>query len=116
MTAEVPELRERPLLTMADMGMNHEGMAGMDHSNMTGADQPAMAGMDHSKMMSGAAKSDPFYAPGSGLVPPVAANGGKFLSYADLKAQKPLYPAARAHPRGRNPHHRQHGALYLVAQ
>ena len=91
MTAEVPELRERPLLTMADMGMNHEGMAGMDHSNMTGADQPAMAGMDHSKMMSGAAKSDPFYAPGSGLAP-VAANGGKFLSYADLKAQKPLYP------------------------
>ena len=91
MTAEVPELRERPLLTMADMGMNHEGMAGMDHSNMTGVDQPAMAGMDHSKMMSGAAKSDPFYAPGSGLAP-VAANGGKFLSYADLKAQKPLYP------------------------
>jgi L-ascorbate oxidase len=27
---------------------------------------------------------------GSGLVP-TAANGGKFLSYADLKAQKPLY-------------------------
>jgi len=35
-------------------------------------------------------KADPFYAPGSGLAPS-AANGGKFLSYADLKAQKPLY-------------------------
>lgn len=33
---------------------------------------------------------DPFYAPGSGLTPK-AANGGKVLSYADLKAQKPLY-------------------------
>jgi L-ascorbate oxidase len=35
-------------------------------------------------------KADPFYANGSGLKP-AAANGGKFLSYADLKAQKPLY-------------------------
>ncbi len=36
------------------------------------------------------AAADPFYAPGSGLTPQ-AADGGKFLSYADLKAQKPLY-------------------------
>ena len=34
--------------------------------------------------------ADPFYATGSGLTP-VAANGGKFLSYAHLKAQRPLY-------------------------
>ena len=27
---------------------------------------------------------------------PTAANGGKFLSYADLKAQKPLYPLREA--------------------
>ena len=57
-------------------------------------DRP-MQGMDHSAHampMSGDAKAsaDPFYAPGSGLAP-VAADGGKFLSYADLKAQKPLY-------------------------
>ena len=90
MAAAVPEMRERPLLTMADMGMSHEGMAGMDHSNMTGMDHSKMTGMDHSKM-TGAAKPDPFYAPGSGLAP-VAAEGGKFLSYDDLKAQKPLYP------------------------
>ena len=145
MTAEVPTLRKAPLLTMADMGMAHEGMghgamAGMDHGarkdEPSGADKPmdhsamkgagdgkpadrgSMKGMDHSAMPGmnhGAAKpaepaampgmqgmdhsahggtagekTDPFYAAGSGLVPE-AANGGKFLSYADLKAQKPLY-------------------------
>ncbi len=118
MIAEVPELRDAPLLTMADMGMAHEdmdhgAMAGMNHrmpdgTSMEGMDHGAMnhgdragehsmgegmsmEGMDHSahagmKMDAG----DPFYAPGSGIAP-TAANGGKFLSYADLKAQKPLY-------------------------
>jgi L-ascorbate oxidase len=129
MTAEVPELRGAPLLSMSDMGMmDHGGMsgsgtaamdhsamashgpshvmpdgsaiAGMDHSAMAGAgaagghvmpDGSVMEGMDHSKMGGAAmAASDPFYMPGSGLIP-AAANGGKFLSYADLKAQKPLY-------------------------
>lgn len=32
--AEVPPLRPPPLLTMADMGMNHGDMAGMDHGTM----------------------------------------------------------------------------------
>ena len=100
MTAAVPELRTDPLLTMADMGMAHEGHGamkmghdmptkdgGMDHSKM-GHDMPMKdGGMDHSKM---GQVTDPFYAPGSGLMPE-AANGGKFLSYADLKAQNPLY-------------------------
>jgi CopA family copper-resistance protein len=119
MAGPVPELRERPLLTMADMmgdpdmaakhgdmagmdhsampgmdhsampGMDHGAMPGMDHGAMPGMDQGAMPGMDHGAMQSGSA-ADPFYAPGSGLTP-AAANGGKFLSYADLKAQKPLY-------------------------
>jgi CopA family copper-resistance protein len=163
MTAEVPKLRKGPLLTMADMGMAHEGMdhgsmkgmagmdhsamkskpssspkpmdhgsmkgmdhsaikgmnqdanrpiqhgamKGMDHSSMKSAEKTPMKGMDHSAMkpagkspmigmdhsahggMAGK-KTDPFYAAGSGLAPK-AANGGKFLSYADLKAQKPLY-------------------------
>jgi len=111
MTADVPVLRERPLLTMADMGMAHGDMAGMDHSNMdmdqmeqsdmTGMDhssmdmdqmeQSDMAGMDHSNMAGMMPPADPFYAPGSGLLPVAAEEGGKFLSYADLKAQKPLY-------------------------
>ena len=105
MTADVPKLRERRLLSMVDMpmdhaghgGMDHSKMAGMDHSKMTGMDHSKMSGMDHSKMGHGKPKGDPFYPKGSGLMP-VAANGGKFLSYADLKAQKPLYkhrPATR---------------------
>ena len=119
MVAAVPELREAARLTMADMG-GMEGMEGMDHSKMTGIDQSdmkGMEGMDHSKMKgmdqsdmkgmegmegmdhsamgqgsmaSAGGASDPFYAAGSGLIP-TAANGGKFLSYSDLRAQKPLY-------------------------
>ena len=83
MSAKIPPMSKRPLLSMTDMshdGMDHGSMAGMDHSKMKG--------MDHSKM--GGPKPDPFDAAGSGLMPK-AANGGKFLSYKDLKAQKPLY-------------------------
>jgi len=93
MVAEVPEMREAPLLTMADMGMAHEGM---DHGKMAEGmhkmpDGTMMKGrgMDHNAHGAMAA-GDPFYAAGSGLTP-VAANGGKFLSYKDLRAQKPLY-------------------------
>jgi FtsP/CotA-like multicopper oxidase with cupredoxin domain len=74
---------------------------GMDHSmmDMSPKDAGSMKGMDHAAMghtmpVAGA-KADPFYAPGSGLTP-VAANGGKFLSYTDLKAQKPLYEHRKA--------------------
>ncbi|QCF26025.1 copper resistance system multicopper oxidase [Hydrocarboniclastica marina] len=113
MEAQVPELREAPLLTMADMaghmdhqGMDHEAMGhpamnheAMDHAAMGQrevADEGMnheMAGMDHAGMghsSGNALPTDPFYASGSGLSP-VAANGGKFLSYSDLKAQHPLY-------------------------
>ncbi|MCP3050701.1 copper resistance system multicopper oxidase [Xanthomonas euvesicatoria pv. allii] len=62
--APVPALDPRPILTMADMGMDHggmagmAGMAGMDHGNMPGMDQGSMPGMDHSEQ--GAAPvSDP---------------------------------------------------------
>lgn len=92
--AKIPPLEQRPLLTMADMGMSHEGM---DHSSteseMAQPDASGGSKMDHAAMGHGnvqMTEGDPFYAPGSGLTP-VAANGGKFLSYADLKAQKPLY-------------------------
>jgi len=104
MSGDIPPMRERPLLTMADMGMapGHEGhgsMAGMNHGASKPAEQGAMKGMDHGSTAGmdhsahggmAAKKSDPFYADGSGLAP-TAANGGKFLSYADLKAQRPLY-------------------------
>ncbi len=62
-------------------GMERAQAPAMDHSQHLGMDQPRTAGM---------AEPDPFYAPGSGLQPE-AANGGKFLSYGDLRAQKPLY-------------------------
>ena len=88
MTAEVPKLRERRLLSVVDMP--HGAHDGMDHSQMSGMDHSNMKGMDHSKMDHGKPKRDPFYQEGSGLMPE-AANGGKFLSYADLKAMKPLY-------------------------
>lgn len=58
MVAAVPPLRERPILTMKDMGMdmgsmgamNHGDMAGMDHSKMPEMDHASMPGLDHSKM------------------------------------------------------------------
>ncbi|MBI1260279.1 MAG: copper resistance system multicopper oxidase [Rhizobiales bacterium] len=100
MSGAIPERREPPRLTMADMSME---MPGMDHGTMEHAsmghasmDHGAMAGMDMSGMETGKT-ADPFYRPGSGLAPE-AADGGRFLSYADLKAQKPLYalrPAMR---------------------
>ena len=157
MTAEIPDLRPAPRLTMADMGMmegmDHGAMghgamgqgamsggAQMDHSDMgqggashvmpdgstmpgdadaamaggghvmpdgstmasgghTMPDGSQMEGMNHGGMPgmdhSGMAGGDPFYAPGSGLTPE-AADGGKFLSYADLKARAPLYPDREA--------------------
>jgi FtsP/CotA-like multicopper oxidase with cupredoxin domain len=79
---------------MADMeGMDHskmagmENMEGMDHSKMAGMEN--MEGIDHSSMMMGGPAANSDYAPGSGLAPE-AANGGKFLVYADLKAQVPF--------------------------
>jgi CopA family copper-resistance protein len=64
----------------------------IDHSQMDMSGD--MTGMNHSARGS---KIGEFYAPGSGLIPS-AANGGKFLSYNDLKALRPLYrdrPATR---------------------
>ena len=69
--------------------MDHGDMAEMDHGDMAGMDHGEMAGMDHGDMSMDA--GDPFWAPGSGLQPR-AADGGRFLSYADLRAQAPLYP------------------------
>ncbi|PIW28747.1 MAG: copper oxidase [Rhodospirillales bacterium CG15_BIG_FIL_POST_REV_8_21_14_020_66_15] len=127
MAGDIPSLRPKQFLTMADMaghgGMDHGSMnhgaasGGVTHTMPDGTvmkgtaqdahaghampgqathtmpDGTAMAGMDHSAhgAMAMTDKADPFYAPGSGLMPK-AADGGKFLSYADLKAFKPLYP------------------------
>ncbi|WP_186207975.1 copper resistance system multicopper oxidase [Burkholderia gladioli] len=58
LAAPVPALDTRPLLTMADMGMDHGSMAGMssdvmqgmDHGAMAGMSSDAMQGMDHGAM------------------------------------------------------------------
>jgi len=69
--------------TMPD-GAVMSGDAHAVHAMPAQMDHSAHAGMPIS------AGADGFYAQGSGLVPS-AANGGKFLSYGDLRAQKPLY-------------------------
>ena len=38
MSGPIPDRRERPVLTMADMGMDHGEMDGMDHGDMPGMD------------------------------------------------------------------------------
>ena len=49
MAAAVPPLRERPLRSMVDMGMDmgKMDMPAMDHGKMQGADKPKPAPMDH---------------------------------------------------------------------
>lgn len=51
MEAPIPDRRERPLLTMADMGMDHGAMDGMDHGGMDhdGAGGHGMPGMGHGR-------------------------------------------------------------------
>ncbi|MFD1191012.1 copper resistance system multicopper oxidase [Phenylobacterium conjunctum] len=66
MTAPVPPLRDRPLATMKDMGMDMSSMKGM---NMGGSG--AMAGMDH-----GAAGHDMAAMPGMAGMPGMAAAPG----------------------------------------
>jgi len=101
MSAEVPEMHPRALLTMADMGampgmdhgMDHGGMAGIDHGamghDMAGMD---MSGMDHSAMGHDPKVEAEARAMGweSGSPP-----DAKVLSYADLKA---LVPNADTRP------------------
>ncbi|MBG52102.1 MAG: copper oxidase [Rhodobiaceae bacterium] len=85
-----PEERAPATHTMPDgtvmPGAKH---GGVDHASMNHS-MPEQNEMDHTAHQTMAQPTDPFYAPGSGLSPS-AANGGRFLSYADLKAQKPLY-------------------------
>ncbi|MBU4631835.1 copper resistance system multicopper oxidase [Pseudomonas chlororaphis] len=50
LSAPVPPLDPRPLISMADMGMDHGSMAGMDMGAMPGMDHGQMQGMDHSQM------------------------------------------------------------------
>lgn len=80
MRGEMPKQRERALLTMKDMGMDHD-MSGMDHSKMNHAEMQEMM----EDMKSGWAKTG-------------APEGAKTLDYADLRyrgTQDDVRPAER---------------------
>lgn len=105
LSAEVPALDPRPILTMADMGHDHGAMAGMDHAAMShagrqhdGMKHDGMPGMSHGAMamqrhpasesgnpavdmqtMMPSARLDD---PGIGL----RGNGRRVLTAADLKS------------------------------
>jgi CopA family copper-resistance protein len=90
LTASVPVLDPRPLVTMDDMGM---GMGGMDHGSMAGMDHSVMAmpGMqahpasenDNPLVDMQAMSTSPKLAdPGLGL----RNNGRRVLTYADLRS------------------------------
>lgn len=84
MRAPVPEPRERPLLTMADMGMagmmGHE-MGGMEMEGMEGG---AMEGMDHSMHRTPA--PDSAMAPDSATAPDSAMAGHDHGAMMDMQA------------------------------
>ena len=91
MTAEVPALDARALLTMTDMGMNH-----MDHSNM---DQGAMPKVLHAPAEAGPIVDMRADMPNERLDDPgigLRDNGREVLTYAKLKS-------AFADPDGRDP-------------
>ncbi|MFV3286909.1 copper resistance system multicopper oxidase [Pseudomonas sp. NY15356] len=103
LSAAIPALDPRPLISMADMGMDHSAMGGMDHDmqgDMAGMDHSQMAGMNHGaaggqmqqhpasennsplvdmQTMTPTPKLDD---PGIGL----RDNGRKVLTYADLRS------------------------------
>ncbi|MBJ2270053.1 copper resistance system multicopper oxidase [Pseudomonas sp. MF6772] len=114
-SASIPPLDPRPLVTMDDMGMggmDHSGtgggMEGMDHSQMTGMDHSSMqgmdsmSGMDHSSMAGvGEMQSHPATESNNPLVDMQAMttspklddpglglrdNGRRVLTYSDLRS------------------------------
>jgi CopA family copper-resistance protein len=103
LSATVPPLDPRPLVTMDDMGMggmdhgSMQGMAGMDHSQMAGMDHGSMQGMDDGLSHPDSEKDNPLVDmqamsvspklddPGMGL----RNNGRKVLTYSDLRSTFP---------------------------
>jgi CopA family copper-resistance protein len=89
MSAEVPPLDPRPVLTMSDMGMTHNAVAAghgseVDHSSMD--DGRAMT-LDHSPAEFGPTVDMRIDQPSTGLDRPgvgLNENGRRVLSYADL--------------------------------
>ena len=108
MSAPVPPLRERPLATMKDMGMDHGSTAGMDHAAMGHAmPDPAMSAHDMSGGSMAMDMRDPRNAPSVKMGPGVQTIspspfdrlgepgqglegvGHRVLSYRDLRSLTP---------------------------
>ncbi|MCZ6620027.1 MAG: copper resistance system multicopper oxidase [Gammaproteobacteria bacterium] len=89
MAAAVPEMRERPLSTMKDMGMDHGSMTRMDHGDMHHGGRSMSVTHDHRRGPGVANLND---MPGARLGEPGAGLGGvghRVLTYSDLKALVP---------------------------
>ncbi|WP_095151820.1 copper resistance system multicopper oxidase [Pseudomonas sp. Irchel s3b5] len=91
LSAPLPPLDPRPLVTMDDMGMggmDHGSMAGMDHSNMAMGDMPGMQSHPTSETdnplvdMQAMSTSPKLADPGMGL----RNNGRRVLTYSDLRS------------------------------
>jgi CopA family copper-resistance protein len=105
MTAEMPPLQARPILSMRDMGMGRmdmggSGMAGMDHGAHGGASAPSAAPMSHD-MRDPANAPQVDLNPGVDMIAPLPQDrigdpglglkdaGHKVLTYRDLVSLEP---------------------------
>lgn len=101
MTAAVPPLRDRPILSMRDMGMSGAGMAGMDHgAHNSAASGPSGAPMSHD-MRDPANAPQVDLNPGVDMIAPMPRDrtgdpglglenvGRKVLTYRDLVSLEP---------------------------
>ena len=80
MTAEVPPLRERPLATMKDMGMDMSSMPGMEGMDMSGGGMSPMRGVDPTAEKNASAK---LTVAGAGAMAMGAAPGGTAMAGID---------------------------------
>mgnify|MGYP003636111913 CR=1 FL=1 len=80
MTAEVPPLRERPLATMKDMGMDMSSMPGMEGMDMSGGGMSPMRGVDPTAEKNASAK---LTVAGAGAMAMGVAPGGTAMAGMD---------------------------------
>ena len=103
MTAEVPPLRDRPILTMRDMGMEHGSMGGMDHGSMAGS-AGSMAGMAHGSSAAPAGGAMAGMDHGSSPAPAQATGGAMAgmdhgaMAGAGQGAEMPMYSRSNPPP------------------
>lgn len=100
MSGPIPERRNRPTRSMADMGMDHGSMSGMEHGNMAGMNQGEESTSDHGNMagheMQDTAMAATLAPPGS---VPVAREHGPD-SHGPGNAATPMQISSRLHEPG----------------